>query len=91
MKAALKLCLCANKVFTLVFYYVAFSNNAAFTDVKEAMIEELWRRLYSGATRNVFHQNATKKCCILIAAKLIRGPYARDFIKNIATGYLNQR
>ena len=70
---------------------MAFSNNAAFTDVKEAMMEELWRRLYSGATSNIFHQNATTKCCIWIAAKLIRGPYVRDFIKNIGTGYLNQR
>ena len=43
------------------------------------------------ATSKIFHQNATKKCCILIATKLIRGPYARDFIKNIATAYLNQR
>ena len=33
---------------------------------------------------NIFYQNATKKCCILIATELIRGPYARDFIKNIA-------
>ena len=47
--------------------------------------------LYSGAISNIFHQNATKKCSILIATKLIRGPYARDFIKNIATAYLNQR
>ena len=47
--------------------------------------------LYSGVTSHIFHQNVTKKCCILIATKLIRGPHARDFIKNIATAYLNQR
>ena len=56
IKVALQLCLCANKVFTFVFQYMAFSNNAAFTDVKEAMMEELWRRLQA----NVKNKTANK-------------------------------
>ena len=47
--------------------------------------------LYSGTMSNIFYQNATKKCCILIATELIRGPYARDFIKNIAIFSDNKR